>query len=211
MKVDTYNTIGKKTGTTTLPKEIFNKQAGDKLLAQAVRVYLSNQRQASAKTKSRGEVKTSKRKIWRQKGTGRARHGSKNAPIFVKGAVAHGPRGNQNFSLKLPKKMKRRALFGALTSKAQEKTIFVMQDLLKIKPKTKSAKKMIDAILKKDSFRKSLLILPEKSENCKRAFSNLKNIRLIRAADLNTYEVLRNKYIFLEKEAIKSLKERFLK
>jgi len=157
MRVNVYTISGKKSGTTTLPKEIFGKEVSEKLLAQAVRVYLANKRQAPAKTKSRGEIKTSKRKIWRQKGTGRARHGSRNAPIFVKGGVAHGPRGNQNFSLKMPKKMKRAALLGALTNKADDKKIFVIEDFTKIKPKTKEAQKLIDVLLKKENTRKTLV------------------------------------------------------
>jgi len=210
MKIDVYTTSGRKTGTTMLPKEIFEKKVSEKLLAQAVRVYLANQRQAPAKTKSRGEIKASKRKIWRQKGTGRARHGSRNAPIFVKGAIAHGPRGNQNFSLKMPKKMKRSALLGALTSKAIDKKIFVIKELDRIKPKTKEAQKLIDVLLKRESTRKTLVATSEIHESCKRAFSNLKNVCLMPAKQLNAYQVLKNKYLFLEKEAIESLKKTFL-
>ena len=210
-RVNVLDTTGRKTGTVELPKEIFAKKASDQLLAQAIRVYRTNKRQVSAKTKSRGEVVASKRKIWRQKGTGRARHGSRNAPIFVKGAIAHGPRGNQSLSLKLTKKMKRLALFGSLTAKLSDKKIFIVEDLLKIKPKTKAGKKVIDAILKKEAERSILLVLPKTGENCKRAFSNLKNVTLTKAADLNAYKVLRKNYLFLEKEAIESLKETFLR
>jgi len=210
MRVNVYTISGKKSGTTTLPKEIFGKEVSEKLLAQAVRVYLANKRQAPAKTKSRGEIKTSKRKIWRQKGTGRARHGSRNAPIFVKGGVAHGPRGNQNFSLKMPKKMKRAALLGALTNKADDKKIFVIEDFTKIKPKTKEAQKLIDVLLKKENTRKTLVATLGTHKNCKRAFSNLKNVQLMPARQLNAYQVLKHKYLFLEKEAIKSLKKTFL-
>jgi len=210
MRVSVYTTSGRKTGTTTLPKEIFGKKVSEKLLAQAVRVYMANQRQAPAKTKSRGEVKTSKRKIWRQKGTGRARHGSRNAPIFVKGAIAHGPRGNQNFSLKMPKKMKRAALLGALTSKADDKKIFVIKEFSKIKPKTKNAQKLIDVLLKKESTRRALVATLGTHKNCKRAFSNLKNVQLMPAKQLNAYQVLKHKYLFLEKGSIKKIKEVFL-
>jgi large subunit ribosomal protein L4 len=123
LKVDVYNHKGEKTGSLSLPKEIFGQKINNKLLAQAVRVYRGRKRKASAKTKSRSEVVASKRKIWRQKGTGRARHGSRNAPIFVKGGVAHGPTGKQNFTKKLSKKMKKAALKSALATKAGDKKI----------------------------------------------------------------------------------------
>ena len=88
--LDVYSTSGKKTSTTSVKKKFFEAKINSSLMAQAIRVYLSNQRQAPAKTKSRGEVKVTKKKVWRQKGTGRARHGSRNAPIFVGGGKAHG-------------------------------------------------------------------------------------------------------------------------
>src|SRR3989338_4775942 len=92
LTVPVLDVSGKKTGTVTLPKEIFAVTVSPKLIAQAARVYSANQRQSSAKTKTRGEVTGSRRKVWRQKGTGRARHGDRYAPIFVGGGIAHGPR-----------------------------------------------------------------------------------------------------------------------
>ena len=104
--LDVYSTSGKKTSSVQVKAKFFNAKVNQALMTQAVRVYLSNQRQTPAQTKSRSQVKVTKSKIWRQKGTGRARHGSKNAPIFVGGAKAHGPTGEQNFKLKMSKKMK---------------------------------------------------------------------------------------------------------
>src|SRR5207248_616028 len=98
----------KASGKVSLPKEIFAETVNKKLLAQAVRVYLANKRQGNASTKTRGEVEGSTRKIYRQKGTGNARHGSIRAPIFVKGGIVHGPRP-RDFSLGLSKKMRRKA------------------------------------------------------------------------------------------------------
>ena len=92
-QIPLVNTSGKKVKSLKVSGKIFGAKVNPSLVNQAVRVYLSNQRQASARTKSRGEVKVTKAKIWRQKGTGRARHGSRNAPIFVGGAKAHGPTG----------------------------------------------------------------------------------------------------------------------
>jgi len=98
---------GKKKGTVSVSEAMFNTHAADQLVAQAVRVYQANQRQGGAKTKTRGEVTGSGRKIWRQKGTGRARHGHRYAPIFVGGGVSHGPR-TRDFSRRLSKAMRKR-------------------------------------------------------------------------------------------------------
>src|SRR3990170_5938571 len=126
MLIQVLNTRGEPAGKTDLPEEIFAVKASPRLLAQAVRVYLANQRLAQARAKTRGEVKGSGKKIWRQKGTGRARHGDAQAPIFVGGGVAHGPTGRENYKLKLPKRLKRRALFAALTQKIEEKELVIV-------------------------------------------------------------------------------------
>src|SRR6185437_7247197 len=116
VSVDVVGIDGKVTGKIALPGEIFGEKLNKALLAQAVRVYLANQRQGNASTKTRGEVDGSTRKIYRQKGTGRARHGSVRAPIFVHGGIAHGPKP-RDFSLTMPQKMKQKALFSALSTK----------------------------------------------------------------------------------------------
>src|SRR3989344_6029979 len=117
-----YDLKGAKSGTLALPKEVFGTKVNNSLMAQAVRVYLANQRQGNATTKTRGEVQGSSKKIYRQKGTGRARHGSLRAPIFVKGGIVFGPKP-RDFSLDLPKKMKRKALFSSLSAKAADSEV----------------------------------------------------------------------------------------
>lgn len=194
---------GKKSGEVSLPGKIFGVKVNQPLMAQAVRVYLANQRKAKAKTKSRGEVEGSGRKIWRQKGTGRARHGDRYAPIFVGGGVTHGPKGNQNFKLKMSKKMKRAALFSALTSGLKEKKIVVVEGLALVKPKTKNMAKVLDNLQLENL--KVLIILPEKIETVLRAGRNLKNVGLVEANLLNTYQVLKPEKIVLMKEAIKKM------
>lgn len=205
-KVNVYNTKGETTGKVTLPKEVFGAKINEQLMAQAVRVYLANQRRARAKTKARGEVIGSGRKIYRQKGTGRARHGDRYAPIFVGGGIAHGPRGEVK-RLKMPKKMKRLALFSALTSKLKAKNVIVMKGLEKIKPKTKEMAKIMQN-LKLEG--KMILILPEKIENVMRAARNIANLKLIQANLLNTYEVLNGGKLIFARDSIKKLKETFL-
>lgn len=206
--IDVYNTKAEKSGKITLPKEIFSAPVNEKLLVQAVRVYLSNQRKARAKTKTRGEIRGSTRKIYRQKGTGRARHGDRYAPIFVGGGITHGPKGLENWQLKMPKKMRRQALFSALTSKLKEKQVTVIEGLEKIKPKTKEMAKVLDNLT---DGKKVLLVLPEVLENVIRAARNIKGVELAQAKQLNPYQVLNGGQLIFLKPSVKVLKETFLK
>jgi len=207
-RIDVYDTSGQKTGQAALPDKVFGAKINRPLMAQAVRVYLSNQRRATAKTKDRGEVTGSRRKIWRQKGTGRARHGDRYAPIFVGGGVAHGPDGTQNFKRRLPQKMKRAALFSALTNRFKDKAIMVVTGLGKIKPKTKQMAKIIGNLQLGNST--ILLVLPEKMVNVTRAGRNLPSLKLISVDSLNTYQVLKPVKIVLMKEAISKIKEKWI-
>jgi large subunit ribosomal protein L4 len=192
----------------TLPKEIFGVKVNESLMAQAVRVYLSNQRKAQAKTKSRSEVRGSRRKIWRQKGTGRARHGDRFAPIFVGGGRAHGPTGEQNYKLKMSKKMKKQALFSALTSQLKAGNVLVVKGLAKTEPK---AKPMAALLHKLCDDKKSTLVLPSAIKNVIRATNNLEKTRLAQASLLNAYEVLNGGKLVLMAESIEVLKSTFLK
>ena len=206
-KVDVYTLSGTKSGQMELPKEIFAAKINEPLMAQAVRVYLSNQRKAQAKVKSRGEIAKTTAKWFRQKGTGRARHGARSAPIFVGGGVAHGPTGEQNYQLKMPKKMKKQALFSALTSKFKTNEVLVIKDLAKIEPKTKKMKTILEKLAKDN---KATIILSEKLENVARAARNLKGLNLSQANQLNPYEVLNGGQLIFMKEAVEKLKEKWI-
>lgn len=209
-KADLYTITGRKSGQISLPKEVFGAPINEQLMAQAVRVYLSNQRKARAKTKTRGEVRGSRRKIWRQKGTGRARHGDRYAPIFVGGGRAHGPTGKENYKLKMSKAMKKKALFSALTSKLKDKEVIAIKGLTKIQPKTKEMVKVVANLPLGEKKKKILLILPEILDNVIRAGRNLAGVELAQANQLNTYQVLKhNQLVFMEK-SIDKLKETFL-
>lgn len=212
-KITVYDTSGKLIGQTELPEEIFGVKTNESLVAQAVRVYLSNQRHARAKAKTRGEVRGSTRKIYRQKGTGRARHGDKYAPIFVGGGKAHGPTGQENFRLKMPKKMRRQALFSALTSKLKNKEIMVVDGLAKIKPKTKEMIKIMKNLKLLPAGRqgRASVILPEKLDNIIRAARNIAHLDLLQAGQLNAYRVLDGGRLLLMKESLKKMKEVYLK
>ena len=137
MLVNTYNKEGKKVGKKRLPKEIFEVPINSDLVHQVVLSQIANRRQKTAKTKDRAEVRGGGRKPWRQKGTGRARAGSIRSPIWRGGGVTFGPTSERVFSKKIPKKMRRKALFMVLSAKAKEKLILVLDDLKSEKPKTK--------------------------------------------------------------------------
>lgn len=209
LNADVLDLKGKVVEKMTLPKEIFGAKINDKLMAQAVRVYLANQRSGTASTKTRGEVTGSSRKIYRQKGTGRARHGSVRAPIFVKGGVVFGPKP-RDYSLDFPKKMKRAALFSALSSRLKTGEIKILKGLTKIEPKTKE----VSGIFKNLSFKegkKVLLVTPKETQNVWRASRNIEGVNLILANQLNTYEALKYGVLLFMQESIKVLEDQFLK
>lgn len=200
---------GKETSSASLPKEIFSTQASDKLLAQYVRVYMANKRQGNAATKTRAQVVGSTRKIYRQKGTGRARHGAKSAPIFVGGGVAFGPK-TKDYSLKFNKKQKKKAFFYALTLQHKEGNVLGLLDKsLQMEPKTK----LFSSLLKNAQLKskKILLVTPEaKINNLILASRNVPGITLTNATSLNTYAVLNNEKIIFVEKALGVLRDHFI-
>ena len=165
---DIKGTAGEK---ITLPREIFEVKVSPALLAQAVRSYLSNQRKASAKTKTRGDVQKTTAKMYKQKGTGRARHGSYAAPIFVGGGVAHGPAGNQNYKKVMPKKIARQAFLGALSNKAAQKDVWVLTGADKSNGKTADGSMMLEKMGLGES--KTLIVASGEQKVFLRAFRNI--------------------------------------
>lgn len=210
LNVDVYDIKGKIIDRASLPKEIFNAKINPNLMAQAVRVYLANQRQGTSSTKTRGEVRGSTRKIWRQKHTGRARHGAIRAPIFVGGGIVFGPKP-RSYKLDLPKKMKRKALFSALTSKLKDKAIRVITGLAKVEPKTKEFLPVFQKLLeeKKSPKMKFLLVIPDEMENVSRAVKNIKFIDVLPSKSLNAYQVLNHQKIVFTHEAISILEKTY--
>lgn len=213
LKLSVFDTKGKVAASMSLPKEIFGIEVNTQLMTQAVRVYLANQRRGTLKTKSRGEVNISTRKIYRQKGTGRARHGAASAPIFVGGGIAFGPK-QRDFSLKLSKKMRRLALFSALSSKLKDGEVRIVTGLEKLEPKTKIMVGVIENLSLNEKKKQILLVTPKNGkdfENVVKASRNIEGVSVIPSNLLNTYEVLANKQILFMKNSIDSVKETFLK
>jgi large subunit ribosomal protein L4 len=187
-----FNQKGSRTGTVKLPATWLSV-GQPSLVAQAVYVYRSNQRRGLAKAMTRGESGRTTAKLYKQKHTGRARHGSKSAPTFVGGGIAHGPTGEQNWQRRLPRKMRRRALLGTLIRKARENRLMVVDGLEKLAPKTKEAVALLSALGLKE--KSTLVAVTEEDGRLRRAFANLPNVSILPVTDLNPYVVLQHQSI----------------
>jgi len=210
MKVSLYDQQGKEVGQTLLPKEIFEVKLNADLVHQVVVSQMANRRQVIAHTKDRSEVRGGGRKPWRQKGTGRARHGSRRSPIWKGGGVTFGPTKERVFKKKINIKMRRKALFMVLSAKAKEKILIVLDEGFKIeKPKTKL---MVEILQKLPCKQQScLLALANMDKNVIRAASNLPKVKIMQAKDLSVLDLLNFKYLVMPKTAVKVIKETFLK
>lgn len=201
LSVPVYSLTGRASGTLSLPKEIFGKEVNKNLLAQAVRVYSTNQKTLMGNTKTRGEVRGSTAKIYRQKGTGRARHGSIRAPIFIGGGITFGPK-SRKVRLTLPKKMKKLALINALSAKAADKKVAGISGLEKASGKTKQ----ISELLKKIKTKNALIVIKGKQDNVVRGVKNIQGVSVLPTNLINAYEVLKHDMLIITKDAVENLK-----
>lgn len=201
MDVDQYGTEGKIAGKIAVPKIMFGQEMNQQVLSQAVRVYQANEREYSASVKTRGEVQGSTRKIYKQKGTGRARHGAVRAPIFVHGGIAHGPK-LKSTKLKLPKKMKTLALCCALTSRLQEKVTRFTVDLSKKDWRTNDFASYFKTI---DCTANVLLLVGNGSKKVMQYTRNIHFLHTMRAKDVNAYEIMKHKKIVMFPDSIEEL------
>ncbi|KPJ71516.1 hypothetical protein AMJ50_01855 [Parcubacteria bacterium DG_74_3] len=209
MKYSIYNQEGKKTGEILLAKEIFGVEVNSDLIHQVVTSQMANRRKVIAHTKDRGEVSGGGRKPWRQKGTGRARHGSIRSPLWRGGGITFGPTKERVFKKKIPRKMKRKALFMVLTTKAQNKLLLILDKLETAKPKTKEMAKIIKNLKFKQGS--VLLALPRLNKNIILATRNLPQVETIEARNLNALDLLSFKYLIMPQETIKVIKETFIR
>ncbi len=202
MELKVLNKEGQDTGrTVTLPESVFGVEPNDHAIYLDVKLYLANQRQGTHKAKERSEVKGSTRKIKKQKGTGGARAGALRSPVFVGGGRVFGPRP-RNYSFKLNKKLRDLARVSALSYKAKENNIIVVEDFTFDTPKTK------DYVAFKKNLNiaegtRSLLVLPGVDKNIYLASRNLQKTELISACDINTYGVLKAKTLVIFESALK--------
>ncbi len=214
MKVSVYSQKGEEVGTTLLPKELFDLEVDTDLIHQVVIYQLANRRRILAQTKDRSEVRGGGRKPWRQKGTGRARHGSRRSPLWIGGGVTFGPTKERVFKKKINEKKKRKALLMTLSAKAKNNLIFIIDRFNLEKPKTKVMAEIIEKLKSKiKNFEKgsSLIILPQKEKKIILAARNLAGVAIIEAKNLNCLDLLTFKYLIISKEAVKTIKETFLK
>lgn len=206
MKINLYNLKAELIGQQDLSKDVFLANINDSLVSQSVRVFLANQRKAHARAKTRGEVAGTTKKIWAQKGTGRARHGDSRAPIFVGGGSAHGPKGDQNYKLKINKKMAKNATRSALSMFAKNNAIIAIDKFDSIKPKTKQAQILIeklyqvDALLKKS--KKPAIIINPTEKNPKISFKNLSQVNVLSSNSLNPYILLKQDFLVFSKDSL---------
>ena len=200
-----YNQQAEKIGKVSLPDNVFDVPMNKDLLYQVVTSQMSNKRQNIAHTKDRGEVRGGGKKPWKQKGTGRARHGSIRSPIWKGGGVTFGPRNEKNFKKKINKKMARKALFVVLSSKVKDQELTVIDSVKLENWKTKEMAVVINKVseLFPVKYGSLLLVIPEKlSETVERVTKNLPKVDVMEAKNLNALDVAARKNLLVVKEII---------
>lgn len=208
MQVAVYNLKGEKSGTAELPDSVFGLKWNANLVHQVVTSQAANLRRGTAHVKDRREVRGGGRKPWRQKGTGRARHGSIRSPLWRGGGVTHGPTKEQIFKKKINKKMARRALYTVLSAKARDNEILFLDDLKFEEPKTKFAAKLFDNFTENLEFKNLkrgngvLIALAGKDAKVRRALRNLPYVGIDEARNLNAHEILQYKYILFPEQVL---------
>ena len=208
MKLKVINFEGKKIEDIELSSKIFSIKPEEKVVKHAVDWQMNNFKQRTAKTKQKGEVKGSTKKIYAQKGTGGARHASRKAPLFVGGGVAHGPKGAVYKIKKLNKKVKKLSLVHVLSQKNKVNLLFVVDDFKNEIKKTK----LFNNFLKKNNLKDSLIISDKDSKlKIIKSARNIPNIKIIDEQGANVYDLLKYKNVVFTKSSIKSLQSRLTK
>ncbi|MBD3251796.1 50S ribosomal protein L4 [Candidatus Uhrbacteria bacterium] len=204
--VNVYNQEGTKTGNVDLNAAHFGVTVNAGLIHEAVVAQMANARQPVANTKARGEVRGGGKKPWRQKGTGRARHGSIRSPIWVGGGVTFGPRGDRNYSVKINKKAKRKALFMALSDKVVQEKLLVLESFKPAEVKTKA----LTELLRKLPIKKSVLyVIPASRPELVQMARNLDRIHVVTVNTLNLMDVLKYDTLLFESETVPAFETLF--
>jgi large subunit ribosomal protein L4 len=213
MKIQVYNQQAEVVAEMDLNPKIFEVKPKAHLLAEAVRIQLSNARQGGANTKTRGEVRGGGKKPWKQKGTGRARAGSIRSPIWRGGGITFGPKANRNWELKLNQKAKTQALFMSLSDKAKEQKLIVLDKLTLPEMKTKALVKIMADLKQglKTMGKSQLVVLSGKDENLIKSARNLTTVKTIFAKNLNLLEVLKADTLVVLKDSLPVIEKTYLK
>ncbi len=203
MNAKVYSREGKETGSVTLSEAVFGATWNADLVHEVVIGMQANARTSTAHTKGRGDVRGGGKKPWRQKGTGRARHGSRRSPIWVGGGVSHGPISDKDYSVKINKKVRAKALAIVLSKKFADQEIFFIDSLAMTEAKTKEAKAVLAAIAKGTGVNElvtkrkntALVVLADRNVETELSFRNFGNIEVIQAKDINPVDLLTYKYV----------------
>ncbi|MCF6097665.1 50S ribosomal protein L4 [Thermovorax subterraneus] len=202
-KVALYNMQGQQIGEVELSDSVFGVEVKPEVMHQVVVNYLANQRVGTASTKTRGEVRGGGRKPWRQKGTGRARHGSIRSPLWRKGGIVFGPKP-RSYKYTLPKKLKRLALKSALSAKVRDNEIIVVDQLTMDIPKTKE---MVKVLTNLNANTKSLIVLATPDINVVKSARNIPGVTTTTANTLNVYDILNHEKVIMTMDAVKRVEE----
>ncbi|MBY0376361.1 50S ribosomal protein L4 [Patescibacteria group bacterium] len=218
MDAKIYNQKGKEAGTITLPEKVFTAKWRADLVHQVVEGMRSNKRAGTADTKGRGEVRGGGKKPWKQKGTGRARHGSSRSPIWVGGGVTHGPLAEKNYKRKISKTMRAQALFSVLSKKMKDGEILFVDSLDMGAIKTKDAQEVMANLSKATGWKplagskkpRVLTALYGRNEKAEKSFRNLPQLEMVFLKNLNPLDVLSYQYLLIEnpEESVKFLESR---
>lgn len=214
MNTDIYNVKNEKVGSIELPQSVFGVAWSAALVKQVLTAQLANARRSWAHAKTRAEVRGGGRKPWRQKGTGRARHGSTRSPIWVGGGKAHGPNSQRDYSQKVNKKMRQKALFCVLSKKLADSQLRVIDSLRVSEPKTKQAFTMLSGLLQLSPKAKKIdaaLIAQTQDTTLTRAARNLVKTKIMHPQSLDLYELINHKHILIDQEAIREIAAHYKK
>jgi large subunit ribosomal protein L4 len=203
MNAKVYSREGKETGKVELPEAVFGVAWNPDLVHEVVIGMQANARNSTAHTKDRSEVRGGGRKPWKQKGTGRARHGSRRSPIWTGGGVTFGPRSEKDYSVKINKKVRTKALASVLSKKLTDQEVFFVDSLSLKEAKTKEAKGIIDALAKgmgvdslaTKSKNAAIVVLANRNLDTEKSFRNFGNIEVMQAKDVNPVDLLTYKYV----------------
>lgn len=204
-KVPVYNMEGNQVGEIELNEAIFGTEVNEPLLHQAIVAYEANRRQGTVSTKTRSEVSGGGRKPWRQKGTGRARHGSTRSPIWVGGGVTFGPKP-RSYRQALPRKVRRAALKSALSAKVLAGDLIVLDSLSLPEAKTKRMAEILKGL---GASEKALVVLPGPDRNVELSARNLPGVALRQARGINAYEVLKHRKLVITRDGVAQVEEVF--